>query len=71
MWAFADQGSYKMALRRIYKKWDKAKTRAEELKLLINENFSDEKLYEGFCANFIDKFDDSNWWDEEEVIEYE
>lgn len=51
-WAFADQGSYKMTLRRTFKKWDKAKKTAVELKPLIEEKFSDEKLFERFCNFF-------------------
>lgn len=49
MWAYADQGSYKMALRKAYKGYDKMKERAEELKNLVNDKFSDEKLHELFC----------------------
>ena len=51
MWAYADQGSYKMALRKAYKGYDKMKERAEELKTLVNDKFSDEKLYELFCEH--------------------
>jgi glycosyltransferase involved in cell wall biosynthesis len=49
MWAYADQGSYKMALRKAVKGYDKMKARAEELKTLVDDKFSDEKLYELFC----------------------
>jgi hypothetical protein len=49
MWAYADQGSYKMALRKAVKSYDKMKVRAEELKGLVETKFSDEKLFEGFC----------------------
>jgi hypothetical protein len=51
MWANADQGSYKMALRKAFKSHDKMKTRAEELKNLIENKFSNEVLYEVFCDN--------------------
>ncbi len=51
-WAFADQGSYKMTLRRTFKKWDEAKKTADKLNPLIQEKFSDEKLYELFCNFF-------------------
>jgi len=61
MWAHADQGSYKMALRKAFKKSDKLKEQAKELKSLIDDKFSDEVLYQIFCNNFIK--------DEEEVIE--
>lgn len=53
MWAYADQGSYKMTLRKTHKTWHKAKETAERLKVKLNERFSDEVLYEKFCSNFI------------------
>jgi hypothetical protein len=49
MWAYADQGSYKMTLRKTHKTWHKAKETAEKLKVALNERFSDEVLYERFC----------------------
>jgi glycosyltransferase involved in cell wall biosynthesis len=49
MWAFADQGSYKMSLRKVRKNWKSAKKRAEKLQTLVQERFSEEKLYENFC----------------------
>jgi len=52
MWAYADQGSYKMALRKAVKGYDKMKARAEELKTLVNDKFSDENLFELFCGHF-------------------
>ena len=54
-WAFADQGSYKMGLRMMYKKWDEFKATAEELKVIVNEKFNEEVLYEKFCNNFSDQ----------------
>jgi len=62
MWANADQGSYKMSLRKAFKGYDKMKSTAEELKVLVNDKFSDEKLFERFCSNLID---DSEVTDEE------
>lgn len=50
MWAYADQGSYKMTLRKTHKTWHKAKETAEKLKIVLNERFSDEALYERFCS---------------------
>ena len=49
MWAFADQGSYKMTLRRTLKNIDKCRETAKELQEIVNERFSDEGLFEGFC----------------------
>ena len=53
MWAHADQGSYKMALRKAVKGYDKMKARAEQLKELVNIKFSDEKLFELFEQHLI------------------
>lgn len=55
MWAYADQGSYKMALRKAFKKQEKLQKQADELKTIIEDKFSDEKLYGIFCEQFIDK----------------
>ena len=49
MWAYADQGSYKMTLRKTLKNWSKIKERAEALSTIINEKFNEEKLFAGFC----------------------
>ena len=48
MWAFADQGSYKMTLRKTLKNWTKIKERSVELANIIDEKYSDDKLYENF-----------------------
>ena len=48
MWAFANQGSYKMCLRKTKKNWEKVKETASQLKSIIEEKFSDEVLYEKF-----------------------
>ena len=53
MWAFADQGSYKMTLRKTLKNLDEAKETATELQSLVLDKFSDEKLYELFCDKLI------------------
>jgi len=53
MWANADQGSYKMALRKVYKNWNTAKQLANELIPIINEKFSDERLFEGFVKGIV------------------
>ena len=55
MWAYADQGSYKMTLRKTHKTWHKAKETAEKLKIIINDKFSDENLYKKFCNNFYNE----------------
>ena len=48
-WAYADQGSYKMALRMMYKKHDSFLKNSQELQEKINTKFSDEALFEIFC----------------------
>ena len=48
-WAFANQGSYKMTLRKTLKNWSKCKETALELAALINDKFNEEKLFSGFC----------------------
>ena len=57
MWAYADQGSYKMTLRKTHKTWHKAKETAEKLKTIINDRFSDEVLYERFCNEISSCFE--------------
>ena len=76
MWAFADQGSYKMTLRKVLKKYTKCKDTAIELKKIIDENFSDERLYEIFTKSILEFFpneDNDSWLAEIEDIvrEYE
>lgn len=48
-WAYADQGSYKMGLRHVYKNWKKVKKDAIKLQKLVKDKFDKEKLYEQFC----------------------
>ena len=61
MWAYADQGSYKMALRKAYKNHDKMKTVACELCELNKDKFSDEKLFEGFVEQ-LHEFENPDAW---------
>ena len=49
MWAYADQGSYKMALRKVYKAYDEAQERAQEAKKYIETNFNEDRLFKIFC----------------------
>lgn len=57
LWAYADQGSYKMTLRKTHKTWHKAKETAEKLKTIINDRFSDQILYERFCEQINSCFE--------------
>jgi hypothetical protein len=72
MWAYADQGSYKMNLRKSYKQWDKTKTRALELQEIINQKFSDDKLFEGFVSHFYNEEDEDldQWLETFQIKEY-
>jgi glycosyltransferase involved in cell wall biosynthesis len=54
LWAFADQGSYKMVLRKTFKEWDTAKETATTLQGLVLEKFSNEKLYEIFVNSILE-----------------
>ena len=54
-WAFADQGSFKMTLRKVYKNIEDSEVQAKELQTIISEKFSDEVLYELFCNVFYNK----------------
>ena len=70
-WAYAEQGSYKMALRRAFKKHDKLKEKALELKDIVNAKFSDEVLHKGFVDSILG-FDSSIIeTEEEELVEFE
>jgi len=73
MWAYADQGSYKMALRRCLKNYDTAKERALKLQQINSEKFSDEKLFDGFVKQIYEFEDPDAWLNELEDIvkEYE
>ena len=64
MWAFADQGSYKMTLRRTLKNWSKIKDRANELSTIINDKFNEEKLFAGFCEQFYNEAEQKELEDE-------
>ncbi len=70
-WAYADQGSYKMALRMMYKKYDEFKNQAETLKSDIDANFNDKVLYKLFVDSILG-FDSSMLEPEESlVLEFE
>ncbi len=67
-WAFADQGSYKMTLRKTKKNWKKVKKTAEDLKKIIEQKFSDEVLHALFVSNIIDEPETIDWmnWQEDQ-----
>lgn len=72
-WAYADQGNYKMVLRKTMKKWDKAKEKALKLQELIKEKFNEETLYENFCNAIYEEeeFEIENWLDSLDLEEHE
>ena len=55
MWAFAEQGSYKMTLRRTLKEIDRCKETAKELQSIVSDKFSDQVLYKSFVLSFMMK----------------
>lgn len=57
-WAYADQGSYKMALRMMFKKYAEFTEQAKELKKEVDANFSDDVLFEGFCNSILSILED-------------
>lgn len=67
-WAYADQGSFKMSLRNIYKNFDKFKNKATELKKINDEKFEDNFLYENFINSIITE-DEKTWIKEIEKVE--
>ena len=59
-WAYADQGSYKMALRMMFKKYDDFIQQALELQDHVNTNFGDEALFQKFCDTILDEGDSND-----------
>jgi len=58
MWAYADQGSFKMALRQMHKSYPDFLPQALELQEHVNTKFADEVLFKGFCdAVYGEKID--------------
>jgi len=58
MWAFADQGDYKMTLRKTLKSIDKCQKTANDLKHFINKKFDKKRLYEIFCEQILSDQED-------------
>ena len=57
MWCYAEQGSYKMSLREMYKDYNRFKSDAKKLNKWIRKNFNAETLYDKFCQyllNYVD-----------------
>ncbi len=74
MWANADQGSYKMALRKAYKNHEEMLKLAEEAQDLVDSKFRDEVLYENFAnAVYGEEINLDDWLTEleSEMVESE
>ena len=65
MWAYADQGSFKMVLRKVKNNWESCKEQALELQSLVQEKFDEDKLFEGFCKSIVGEEIDIDSWLEE------
>ena len=52
-WAYAEQGSFKMQLRRVRKNWKRFKKTAEKLQQIINNNYTEEIMYKQFCDKVL------------------
>ena len=57
-WAYADQGSYKMALRMMFKKHGEFIAQAEKLQDYVNRNFTDEVLFDKFCSSITSLYEE-------------
>lgn len=72
-WCFADQGSYKMTLRRIFKNYQQSLVKAKEAKRHILTNFTTEKIL-GEMADAIyspEEFNVEKWLKEFKVEEHD
>jgi len=72
MWAHADQGSYKMALRKAYKNNDEMLELAAAAQDIVDSKFRDDVLYKLFVDNILG-FDSSiiDTEDDDTVLEFE
>jgi len=75
MWAYPQQGSYKMKLREVYKDHGRFKKQAKDLEKWVVKNFNEEKQYKAFNS-CLDEYevlqeDVQNWFEELNVENYE
>ena len=69
-WAYADQGSFKMSLRKVKNNWKEAKKQARDLKKIVMKEFTEEKQFEQFCnALYNPSEEDLEWMEELSKIE--
>ena len=57
LWCHAEQGSYKMVLREVYKDYNRFKSNAKKLNKWIRKNFVAEDLYDKFCSHVLEHVD--------------
>ncbi len=69
-WAYADQGSFKMSLRKVKNNWKEVKKQARDLKKIVMKEFTEEKQFEQFCnALYNPSEEDLEWMEELSKIE--
>ena len=64
-WAFADQGSFKMSLRKVKANIKEANKQAKELQKIIKTKFTEENQFEQFCNAIYNPSDEELEWMEE------
>ena len=72
MWAYPQQGSYKMKLREVYKDHGRFISQAKKLKKWILKNFSEEKQYETFHScleDYLPTQEELEWQEQLSEIE--
>jgi len=65
LWAYADQGSYKMTIRKMKNNYKKHKKLATKLAAFVSEKFDEETLYENFCNSIYVPSEEEEEWAEE------
>ena len=74
MWAFADQGSFKMVMRDVYKKHSVYQKRADDLQTQIRSKFTEDKIYGDFVnvlGEYTSRHDVDTWLEELNVEVHE
>ena len=72
MWCFPHNGSYKNALRNMRKDYGTYKSLAKKLKVYVEKNFTEEKMYQKFADAVFkeESFEISDWLDNLNVQEH-
>ena len=69
LWAYPQQGSYKMKLREVYKDHGRFKSQAKTLQKWVLKNFEEQKQYNCFKNSLKQFFVSDNWMDDLDSIE--